>query len=151
MRSIPALVTGLFVLLTQGCAPKATFELAITNQSDRPITVGVVKDGPPYERDLAGPDQWAIESPLDSLPAWGHVVPPGRTMDSGKITGAFPQGTTPYLRVYRGHYSNAQLIAISSPSPDRLEILLFPGYNELVIQNDPDKGLNFKRLRPVPR
>ena len=136
------------VLLAVGCAPKATFEVSVANKSDSPLTVGVVKEGGPYERDLEGPERWAIESPLESLPPWGHVIPAGRVMNSPTITGTFPQGSAAYLRVYRGERSNAQLIAISNPSPDRLEVLLFPGVNQIVIRNDPQKGLVAVRVRP---
>jgi hypothetical protein len=136
------------LLFSIGCAPKATFQLSITNQTDRPITIGIVKDGTPYERDLASPEQWAIESGLDSMPPWGHVIPSGRTLDSPPITGAFPRGSAAYLRVYRGQHENAELMAISYPSPDRLEVLLFPGYTQFVIRYDPGKGLVAQRIRP---
>lgn len=136
-------LSALFV----GCAPKATFDVSIANRTDRPVTVGLVKEGPPFERDWAGPEQLAIQSPLDSLPPWGHVIPPGKTMDSGAITGAFPAGTTAYLRVYRGQYNNATLLAISSPNPDRTDVLLFPGRNLIVIGQDA-QGVHAQRLRP---
>jgi hypothetical protein len=129
-----------------GCAPKATFDLAITNKTDRPVTVGLVKDGPPYERDLAGPEKWAIESPLESLPPWGHVIPPGRTMDSSPITGAFPQGSLAYLRVYAGERSNAELLAIGENSPDRAEVLLFPGHSQIVVRRDETGRVRAERL-----
>src|SRR3989442_79982 len=109
------LYLSLTLMLTIGCN-RQTFDLTLANQTDRPLTIGVVKDGPPYEHDLAGPGQWAIDAPLDSLPLWGHLVPPGRTIDSGKVSGVFPRGTRAYLRVYRGERSNAELIAMSAPS-----------------------------------
>jgi hypothetical protein len=140
--------TILTLLIAQGCAPKASFELSVTNRTDQPITVGIVKEGGSYERDLAGPEQWALESSLDSLPPWGHVIPPGKTLNSPEITGSFPRGSAAYLRIYRGQRSNAGLMAISNPSPDRLEVLLFPGYNQLIIHKDLDKGLVAQRLHP---
>src|SRR5215212_7474152 len=85
------------LVVVGGCAPKATFDLSITNSTSGTVTVGVVKEGPPYERDLAGPEEWALESRIEALRPWGHVVPPGRTMDSGALTGAFPQGSAAYL------------------------------------------------------
>jgi hypothetical protein len=138
------------LLLAVGCSPAATFDVTIINQTERPLTVGIVKDGGPLERNLLGPEQLAIDSALESLPPWGHVIPPGKTMDSGKVTGAFPRGATAYLRVYRGRHDNAHLVAISSPSPDRLDVLLFPGYTELVIRED-EKGLVANRLRQAAR
>jgi hypothetical protein len=145
MRLSSTLAALLFLVI--GCAPKATFELSVMNKTDRPITVGLVKDGEPYERALAAPERLAIESGLDAMAPWGHVIPPGRTLDSPPITGAFPQGSAAYLRIYRGEFSNAQLLAISNPSPDRAEVLLFPGLNQVIIRNDPDKGLIAQRVR----
>lgn len=131
-----------------GCSHQS-FEVTATNKTDMPLTVGIVKDGPPYENNLASPGEWAVDTRLDSLPAWGNVVPAGRTIDSGKVTGSFPAGTRAYLRVYRGQHSNAELIAIGEPSFDRVDVVLFPGQNEIVIENDPAKGLSYKRIRPV--
>jgi len=150
MRPTFALLALMAALFTIGCAPKATFDVSITNQTQDPITVGIVKDGQPYEFDLAGPEQWAVESPLDSLPPWGHVIPPGRTMDSGKITGAFPRGSAAYLRVYRGRHDNAGLIAISNPSPNRAEVLIFPTHNDVVVRDEKSR-LIADRVRPTPR
>ena len=134
-----------------GCAPKASFKLGVENRTEQALTVGIVKEGGSYERDLAGLEQWAIESDLSTLPAWGHVIPPGRTLDSPPVTGSFPQGTLAHLRVYRGEHKNSELMAISNPSPDRLEVVLFPGYNALVIRDDPKKGLVAERVRPARR
>ena len=131
--------TALFVIASTlaGCAPKATFRVAITNQTDRPVTVGIVKVGPPYERAFATPEDVAMEFPLaSSLPQWGRVIPPGRTMDSPPLTGTFPAGTTAHLRVYGGERSNAELLATSSQSPDRVDVLLFPGMNEITLHAD---------------
>jgi hypothetical protein len=143
--SLPQCALLALTVLVVGCAPKATFELAITNQTSRPVTVGVVKDGPPLERELAGPEAWAMEFPGTSAPRWGHVIPPGRTMDSPPITGTFPSGTTAYLRVYGGERTNAELLAISKPSLDRADVLLFPGHNDITIRTDDAGRLRAER------
>src|SRR3954468_17493217 len=135
LRSVVLLVAAV-VFVGGGCAPKATFDLTIMNQTDRPVTVGLVKDGPPYEREWAGPEKLALESPLDSLPPWGHVIPPGRVMDSSPMTGVFPQGALAYLRVYAGEGSNAELLAIGADSPDRAEVMLYPGHGEIIVRRD---------------
>ena len=41
-----------------------------------------------------------------------------------------------YLRVYAGERSNAELLAIGRTSPDRAEVLLFPGHSEIVVRTD---------------
>jgi len=137
------------LLLVIGCNNQ-TFELSVTNKTDRPLTIGVVKDGPPYEVDLASPGELAVDTRLDTLPPWGHLIPPGRTIDSGKVTGTFPSGTRAYLRVYSGEHSNAELIAIGEPSYDRIDVLLFPGRNDFIIENDLKNGMIAKRLNPTP-
>ena len=58
-------VVAMFVFV--GCAPKATFDLAITNQTNRAVTVGLVKDGPPPEAEwrpvLRSVSRWARRAP----------------------------------------------------------------------------------------
>jgi hypothetical protein len=141
------LTAALLVFFSINCAPRVSFQLSILNKTDQPLTVGVIKEGEPYERDLASPEQLAIQTSLEALPPWGHVIPPGRTLDSPTITGTFPRGAAAVLRVYRGEFTNAQLLAISNPSPDRAEVLLFPGLNQIIVQEDREKGLIVQRVR----
>lgn len=138
---------ALLLFFSINCAPQVSFQLSILNKTDHPVTVGVIKEGEPYEPNLASPEQLAIETSLEALPPWGHVIPPGKTLDSPPITGAFAHGAAAVLRAYRGEFSNAQILAISNPSPDRAEVLLFPGLNQIVIHNDPDRGLLVQRVR----
>jgi hypothetical protein len=130
----------LILTLLAGCQPKATFDVTVTNASRSPLTVGLVKDGPPAEEAFADISRLAIESDLAHIPPWGFVVPPGRTAGTGSVTGAFPQGTLAYLRVYRGKLTNAEMIATSAPHPGRLDILLYPGQTEIRIRDDDASG-----------
>jgi hypothetical protein len=136
---LTALFSLTLLLAAAGCSQQ-TFEVSVTNKTDVPLTIGIVKDGPPYDANLAAPGEWAVNTRLDALPPWGHVVPPGRTIDSGKVSSNFPAGTRAYLRVYRGQHSNVELIAMSE-GVDRIDVLLFPGPNVLTIENDPVKGM----------
>jgi hypothetical protein len=145
MRSL-CVAAALLIVAAVGCAPKATFELTVLNKTNGPVTVGLVKTGPPYEAEWASPEDQALESSVDGMPPWGHVVPPGRALDSPAVTGAFPEGTLAYLRIYRGERRNAELMAISSPSPDRVEVLLFPGRNVVIVTTDAS-GLHAGRVR----
>jgi hypothetical protein len=52
------------------------------------------------------------------------------------VTGAFPQGALAYLRVYAGERSNAELLAVGPDSPDRAEVLLYPGHSAIVVRRD---------------
>lgn len=134
------------LLAVAGCSQQS-FEVSVTNKTDTPLTMGIVKDGPPYDPDLASPGEWAVNTRLDALPPWGHVVPPGRTIDSGKISSSFPAGTRAYLRIYRGEHSNAELIAIGE-GEDRIDVLLFPGRDVMTIENNPVKGMVAKHAQP---
>jgi hypothetical protein len=67
-------VLGLLALVAAGCMPKATFDVTVINRTDDWITVGVVKEGEPYEPHLGGPERWAIAADLESLPKWGDPV-----------------------------------------------------------------------------
>jgi hypothetical protein len=146
---MPRAALLILALLAIGCAPRLTFDLTVTNQTSRPITLGLVKDGPPFEPDFSGPEHFAIAAPAAPQPPWGHVVPPGRSIDSGHITGSFPDDTHAYARIYAGEHSNAELMAISEPSPDRLEILIYPGPNKIIVTDTP-KGLHAERVQ-IPR
>jgi hypothetical protein len=68
----------------------------------------------------------------------------------GPVTGAFPRGALAYLRVYRGRHNNANLIAISSPSPDRADLLLFPGRSAVIVTEDDKGAIHAKRPEPGP-
>ena len=129
-----------------GCAPKATYDLSITNRTDRPVTVGLVKDGPPPEPAWAAIEDQALETRLSALRPWGYVIPPGRTIDSPPTSGTFPAGTAPYLRVYAGRRSNSELLAISGSSPDRAELLLLPGHSDVVVRVDETGHLRAERV-----
>src|SRR5690348_11650353 len=114
----------LIALLAIGCAPRLTFDISVKNETRDPITLGIVKTAPPYDRDFAAPENFAIDYPNTPAPPWGHVVPPGRNIGSPPVAGSFPDDARAYLRVYRGEHSDAQLMAISDPSPDRTEVLI---------------------------
>jgi hypothetical protein len=130
-----------------GCQPKATFDLSVVNETKSPLTVGLVKDGPPAEHEFEDISQLAIDYDLATLTPWGFVIPPGRTADTGPVTGTFPKGTLAYLRVYRGKLSNAEMIATSSPNPGRLDVPLTPGRAQFTIREDEETGKLIARER----
>ncbi len=138
-----------FAIAITGCTPQRAYQVTIVNETPTAITVGICKDTPPYERDLAPVEHWAIESPLDSLPQWGFAIPAGKTGDSPVMKGKFPAGTQAYLRVFRGEPNNAEMMAVSPPSPHRMDILLFPNvHNEIIVKDN--KG-HFEYVRVAPR
>jgi hypothetical protein len=152
MRVIGLILAPLAVLI--GCQPRATFDVSVVNETRSPLTVGLVKDGPPAEKDFEDVSQLAIDYDLASLPPWGFVIPSGKTADRGPVTGTFPSGTLAYLRVYRGELRNAELIATSAPNPGRLDLLLHPGRVQFTIREDEATGklvAREQRLREAAR
>src|SRR5258706_7861787 len=123
--------------------------MQIRKRPTRRTTGGWEKEGQGYKPDFRPKERSALELGLNAIPPWGPAIPRGRRLDSPPITGVFPRGSAAYLRVYRGQHENAELMAISSPSLDRLEVLLFPGYTQIVIRYDPGKGLVAQRIRPA--
>ena len=137
--------------LILGACNSKTYQVTVINQTDTPLTVGIVKDRGPYEEGLAPIEQLAIDSPLASVGPWGFVIPPGKTADTKPVSGKFSSGTEAYLRVYRGTGTNAELISVSSFNPHRLDVLLFPGaHNQIIIREGPRK-LDFTRIAPTMR
>jgi hypothetical protein len=148
----PSLPSLLLLVLASvaaaGCQPKATFEVIVSNDTDVPLTIGIVKEGPPYEPAFGTPDDWSRYSPFAAPPAWGTVLPPQMGTRLGPKTGAFPQGALAYLRVYRGEHPNSMLIAMSQAGPDRLDILIYPGHSEFIVRKDESGALKAIKQRP---
>jgi hypothetical protein len=110
-----------------------------------PITVGFIKDGTPPEREWLSVEELAMAVPLDSLPPWGTMIPAGRTADT-QISGTFDRGARAMLRVYRGQYPNAELMAISESSVNRATVTLMPGKNEFEALAEGLKPLIVRRV-----
>ena len=122
-----------------GCAStKATFEVRVDNDTDRPISVGLVKEAagvrPAAEMGWVAPEDIAIHAPELSRRAWGVVVPPGRSAVIGPQTGDFPLGLLASLRVYEGDHVIDELLLMSRGDPDRLDIDIMPGRSGYTIR-----------------
>lgn len=140
---IVSAVAGVLV----GCAPSRTFDVTIINKTSKPLTVGIIKEGPPQEAQFATVEQQVLNSNSGTAPPWGYIIPAGRTADSPAVTGAFPGGTLAFLRVYRGEFTNSELMAIGYSSSERIDVLLYPGHNEVVIRENGIR-LEAQRLKP---
>ena len=115
-----------------GCARAERFDIVVRNDTRDPLTLALTKDGPPFERLWASPEDLAIESPRADE-AHGYVVlrPDGEAEVS--VEGRFDRGTRGYLRVYRGDLPISDMNAIGPASPNRLDLPLRPGPNRFVI------------------
>lgn len=122
------------LLLAGGCAaPKQTFQLELLNATNRPISIGLVKNGPPVEEGWTSPSEIAINAPQLTDRRWGMLIEPGQTAVIGPKTGRFPSGTLAILRAYAGNPTIEELLAYGRDDPDRLDIYLWPGSSSYVI------------------
>jgi hypothetical protein len=127
----------LAAMLLAGCGGKTyTFDVSVTNHTPQPITVWLTKDGGgPYEKHWRSPEDLAIDSPRGSRIA-GVQIPPGLSAGTGKVKGKFDPGTAAMLRVYAGDYTFSDLLAVSRRSPNRAEIMLYPGVSRFSVTRD---------------
>ncbi|GEM_PF-25028 len=141
----------LAMVMLVGCRSYGTFTVGVKNETDEPISVGLVKNGPPMETAWASPMQIAVNAPHLSGSRWGGLVQPGETIVIGPQKGAFDSGTIAFLRVYRGNWSVQELLAISPDSPNRLDVPLDNGRSDWIIIDTPN-GLDATPAEhPLPR
>jgi hypothetical protein len=137
---VALVVTALLALVGAGCAPAQTrtFDVTVRNQTPGPLTLSLAKDGPPYEPAWATPEDIAKESPKmredwKQTPGGISALPAGRVADVRGLKGQFDSGTHAYLRVYNGELNISEMLARSPGSPDRVDVPLEPGRNEITI------------------
>jgi hypothetical protein len=128
MRLILLMLLG----VVAGCSRTDKFDVSVRNETTGPLTLALTKDGPPFERLWAGPEDLAIESPRADEQHGFVVLPPGKDADVS-IEGKFDSQTRGYLRVYRGDLAISDMNAIGKSSPNRLDLMLTPGPNRFVI------------------
>ena len=140
-------------VLLMGCAQTRTYQVAVRNETARPITVGFAKeDGGPFEPAWATPEEVATESPSYAERNWDSVaVPPGKTGVAGPIQGKFDSTAQAFLRIYEATGELNDLLAISRGSPRRADVLLAPGRNALIVREEQGR-LAVERVKlPPPR
>lgn len=125
-------ITVLACAALVGCSRTDTFDISVRNDTTGALTIALTKDGPPFERTWASPEDMAIESPKADEKHGYVVLPSGREADV-TVTGKFDGGTRGILRVYRGDLQISDMNAIGKGSPNRLDLPLTPGRNRFVI------------------
>lgn len=136
MRTLGLLSTLLLALVAVGCSDTKTynFQISVKNATDRPITIWLVKEGPPVEKGWRSPEQLAMSVPSHDERISGRVVPPGQTADTSTVEGKFQPGSYAWLRVYdNGPQHLSQILAISRGDPARQDVPLEPGINNLIV------------------
>ena len=134
LRHWIALAFGL-LLGTTGCGPQErTYQVIVRNDSAEPVTMDLVKDGPPAEGPWASPEELAQVTRADSI-RWGQGLPAGKTAESEPKRGRFDRGTNAVLRIYAGLPTMTEMLAISRGSMDRVDLVLPPGTSTIVVED----------------
>jgi len=115
---------------------KRSFEISVKNETARPISVGLVKNGPPQEQGWIAPHEVAMMAPQLTDRKWGAVLKPGETRVLGPYAGRFEPGVQAILRIYAGTPTIEEMLAFSRTDPERVDIYLWPGKSGYVIRYD---------------
>lgn len=112
---------------------RRTYEVVVVNQTAQPLTIGLTKNGPPFERDWAAPEDVAVLNHRDSEAAWGLRLEAGKTASSKRVDAKFEPQTLAILRVYVGDLTMDEILAASLNSPSRRDIRLRQGKNVVTV------------------
>jgi hypothetical protein len=112
-----------------------TYDITVENKSAQSVSAWLTKDGPVFESKWKAPEEWAVERPT-SEPFGFQQIPPGKSADTGPVSGQFAPQTQAILRIYVGQHDFAEILAIGRRSPNRLEIPLKPGRNIVTLIDD---------------
>ena len=130
-RPLAALV---LIAAAVGCGPEPRdYAVSVHNHYDQPMTLVLTKTGSPMEAKWLPPEDFAaMLHPAPELKVNGIVVQPGQTVSQTRH-GEFDAGTVAVLRVYRGPQTLESMLGIGPTSPDRTDLSLAPGHNDVVI------------------
>ena len=128
------LVLSLLLLPACTSAVTKTFQISVKNETVRPLSLGLVKNGPPTEDGWIAPHEVAMMAPQLADRHWGWVLAPGETKTFGPHSGKFEAQTQAILRVYAGEPTIDEAISFSKDDPERLDIYLWPGKSAYVIR-----------------
>ena len=144
-----AITLFLSSMLLVGCmGEKRTYSVSVKNDSSRPITLGLVKDAPPYnDENWASPEDIAMSHSRVDDATWGVAVPPGKTGTAGPVDARFSSDGSAWLRVYAGQPALPEMLAVSHGSPNRLDIRLRQGENHFVVTGS-GGALSYERAGP---
>ena len=128
-----------FLGLAVGCASQQpqvrSYDISVKNNSTKPVTLVLAKDGPPLEPVWSTPEDIASHPDSASSGFGLGVVPPGKTASATGIHGNFSHSAKGYIRVYSGDLTLGEMLKVTPGSPTRLDLPLSPGENMLVIED----------------
>ena len=91
------ILVAVLVSIAVGCTPTRTYDVSVENQTPDTVTLWLTKDGPPAEKGWWTTEQF-VAQPADT-PSPGVQLPSGRTADTGKRKGKFPESTNAILLI----------------------------------------------------
>lgn len=113
-----------------------SYDVTVKNDSSRPVTIWLTKNGPAWEEGWKSPEDIANESPKVVDRISGVIVPAGKTAYTGKVNGLFAPSTDAILRVYLGERKFLELLATSPGGPGRIDTVLHPDVNVLHVTDN---------------
>jgi hypothetical protein len=149
----PCYALCIALLAVVGCTTETrSYEIAVKNDTSKPITMWTVKENGPLEDAWMSPEDFGMmvsPPPDDKLPR--KVIPPGKTISNrAPLPGEFDKSRgRAYVRIYEGVPTLSQMLAIDRSSLDRLDLLLAPGPNSFII-TESGGALTFDK-GPLPR
>ena len=126
------IITLSLLALTVGCARTRTYDVTVRNGTHEPLTLGLVKEGGPYERNWAKPEQAAVREAQPSDVYW-TAMQPGERRGIGPVSGKFYRSADAVLRVYGGQLNLPGILAVDADAPNRIDIPLKPGKNVVTV------------------
>ena len=127
--------------MSVGCmTEKRIYQVSVKNNLAQPITVWLVKEYGPVEQGWESPEDIAESHPITDEFLPSIVVEPGKTRSSTPTEGSFDKmkgRADP--RVYLGTPALTEMLAIGAGSLSRLDLLLQPGANSYVVDEEVGK------------
>lgn len=139
MNTRNLLLTALLATLIVGCSSnkdKKTYQVIVDNRSDRPVTVWLTTNKPVKEYEWVSPEELAIVNPDEQDPDNKVVIPAGKVGSTGTVPAKFKDNIDAVLRVYVGERSFDEVLAMSKGNPNRIDLRLQPGVNELTVNEE---------------
>src|SRR5688572_21943044 len=129
----------LLAFIVAGCGSGKSYQVEVKNQTSQPVTLWLLKDGPPKEEGWYSPEELSA-MPEETRPRYDlAIVPPGKTGFTGKVSGDFPSGTNAVIRVYEGEKELFHLLQDAEAGvTNRAEQVLKPGMNKFSVVQQPD-------------
>jgi hypothetical protein len=135
-RNLLIIVVSLAALIAGCASDKKPYQVTVENRFDRPVTVWLTQSHESRDAQWMSPETMAIHSPRMRDSANRVVVPPGKTASTSELKARLASDTDAVLRIYIGERSFDELLAMSRDNPNRFDVVLKPGRNELVLREE---------------